>query len=68
MKKSSNVKNIRVKQEEPKKRAAVEIDFKALDLKELIQMGLQDFMFEVCMLAVQQAMDAEVNTCSGVKL
>lgn len=65
MKKSSNVKNIRVKEEKTKKVPAVEIDLKTLDLKEVIRMGLQDFMFGVGMLAVQQAMEAEVNTLAG---
>ena len=65
MKKSSNVKSIRVNEEKVKETANVELDLKSMDLKEIIKMGLQDFMFEVGMLAVQQAMAAEVNTLAG---
>ena len=46
MKKSSNVKSFRVNEEKIKKSANVELDLKSLDLKEVIRMGLQDFMFE----------------------
>lgn len=65
MKKSSTVKSIRVKEENSKKAPAVEFDLKAVDLQEVIRMGLQDFMFEVGMIAVQQAMSAEVETLAG---
>ena len=65
MKKSSNIKNINVNEEKSKKTPAVAFDLKTVDLQEVIQMGLQDFMFEVGMIAVQQAMTAEVGTLAG---
>jgi transposase-like protein len=65
MKKSSNIKSIHVNEEISKKAAAVDLELKDIDLKEIIRMGLQDFMFEVGMLAVQQTMAAEVETLAG---
>jgi len=65
MKKSSNVKSIRVNEEKSKKTPAIEFDLKSVNLQEVIQMGLQSFMFDVGMIAVQQAMAAEVGTLAG---
>ena len=65
MKKSSNIKSIHVNEEISKKAEAVDLELKDIDLKEIIRMGLQDFMFEVGMLAVQQTMAAEVETLAG---
>ncbi len=59
MKKSSTVKSIHVNEEKSKKSPVVDLDLKAVNLQEVIKMGLQDFFFEVGMIAVQQAMDAE---------
>lgn len=61
MNKSSNVKSINVNEEKFKKTPAVDFDLKTVNLQEIIHMGLQDFMFEVGMMAVQQAMAAEVR-------
>ena len=55
MKKSSNVKSIRVNEEISNKAPAIDFDLKNLNLQEVIRMGLQDFMFEVGMIAVQQS-------------
>lgn len=65
MKKSSNVKSLRVNEDKAKKAATVELDLKSVDLKEVVRMGLQQFMFDVGMMAVQQAMEAEVETLAG---
>jgi transposase-like protein len=65
MTKSSNVKSIRVNQEISKKPPAIDFDLKAVNLQEVIQMGLQSFMLEVGMIAVQQAMAAEVVSLAG---
>lgn len=65
MNKSSNVKSIHVNEEKSKKTPAIDFDLKTVNLQEIIQMGLQDFMFEVGMIAVQQAMTAEVQTLAG---
>jgi len=65
MKKSSNVKSIRVNEEISNKAPAIDFDLKNLNLQEVIRMGLQDFMFEVGMIAVQQSMAAEVGTLAG---
>jgi transposase-like protein len=65
MKKSSNIKSIHVNEEKSKKPASIAFDLKSVDLKEIIRMGLQDFMFEVGMIAVQQTMAAEVETLAG---
>jgi putative transposase len=65
MKKSSNVKSIRVNPEISKKPPAIDFDLKDVNLQEVIQMGLQGFMLEVGMIAVQQAMAAEVMTLAG---
>ena len=65
MKKSSNVKGIHVNEENSNKGPAIAFDLTDIDLKAVITMGLQDFMFEVGMIAVQQAMKAEVATLAG---
>lgn len=65
MKKSSNIKSIHVNEENSKKSAAVALELKDIDLNEVIRMGLQNFMFEVGMLAVQHTMTAEVETLAG---
>ncbi len=65
MKKSSNIKSIHVNEEKSKKPASIEFDLKSVNLQEIIRMGLQDFMFEVGMIAVQQTMAAEVETLAG---
>ncbi len=65
MKKSSTVKSIHVNEEKSKKTPAIDLELKTVNLQEIIQMGLQDFMFEVGMIAVQQAMAAEVGTLAG---
>jgi len=65
MKKSSNVQSLRVNEEKSEKTPAIEFDLQKLNLQEVIQMGIQSFMYEVGMIAVQQAMEAEVNTLAG---
>lgn len=65
MKKSSKVKPLRVNEEISKKAPAISLELKHLDLDAIIQMGMQDFMFQVGMIAVQQAMAAEVETLAG---
>lgn len=65
MKKSSNVKSIHVNEKNSNKGPAIAFDLTDIDLKAVITMGLQDFMFEVGMMAVQQAMNAEVTTLAG---
>lgn len=65
MKKSSNVKPLRVNEDLAKKAPAVDVELKKVDLDAIVKMGLQDFMFQVGMIAVQQAMAAEVETLAG---
>ncbi len=65
MKKSSNIKAIRVNEENGQERSAVAFDLKEVDLSAVIRMGLQDFISEVGMLAVRQVMEAEVETLAG---
>jgi putative transposase len=65
MRKSSNVKSIRVNEEISKQAPSIDFDLKNINLQEVIRMGLQDFMFEVGMIAVQQSMAAEVGTLAG---
>lgn len=65
MKKSSNVRTIAVKEEIAKKAPAVDVELKRVDLDAIVRMGLQEFIFEVGMMAVQQAMLAEVETLAG---
>jgi transposase-like protein len=65
MRKSSNVKSIRVNEENSNKAPAVSLELNKVDLDAIIKMGLQDFMFQVGMIAVQQAMAAEVETLAG---
>lgn len=65
MKKSSKIRPLRVNEENSKKAPAIDFSLKKIDLQEVIKMGLQDFMFEVGMIAVQQAMEAEVLTLAG---
>ncbi len=65
MKKSSTVKSLHVNEEKSKKTPVVDFDLKAVNLQEVIKLGLQDFFFEVGMIAVQQTMAAEVATLAG---
>lgn len=67
MRKSSNIKSIRVNEENSKetKTPCVDLDLKRVDLEEIVRIGLQDFMFQVGMMAVQQTMAAEVETLAG---
>jgi len=67
MKKSSNVKSIHVKEENSKKAPSIALELENLDLQAVIKMGLQDFMFQVGMMAVQQTMEAEVKTLAGAR-
>ncbi len=64
MKKSSTVKSLHVNEEKSKKTPVVDFDLKAVNLQEVIKLGLQDFFFEVGMIAVQQTMAGRsCNTC-----
>jgi len=65
MKKSSKVKPLRVNEEISNKTPAVSLQLNKVDLDAIIKMGMQDFMFQVGMIAVQQAMEAEVETLAG---
>ncbi len=65
MRKSSNIKSIHVNEENSKKAPVLKFDLKDIDLGEVVRMGLQDFMFQVGMIAVQQTMQAEVATLAG---
>ncbi len=65
MKKSSNIKSIHVNEEISNKEPSAEFELKDIDLKAVIRQGLQDFMFEIGMMAVQQTMEAEVETLAG---
>jgi transposase-like protein len=65
MKKSSNVKPIHVNEDNSKKTPPVSLQVSKVDLDAIIKMGMQDFMFQVGMIAVQQAMAAEVETLAG---
>ncbi len=65
MRKSSNIKSIHVNEKNSKKAQAIDFNLKEIDLGEVVRMGLQDFMFQVGMIAVQQTMQAEVTTLAG---
>lgn len=65
MKKSSNIRALRVNKETPEKEAPLCLDVKNIDIKAVAQMGLQELMFQVGMMAVQQVMEAEVETLAG---
>lgn len=65
MKKSSNIKAIRVNEEKSKKEPPLALNVKDIDIKAVAQMGLQELMFQVGMMAVQQIMEAEVETLAG---
>jgi len=65
MRKSSSVKPIHVNEEESNKTPPVSLQLSKLDLDAIIKMGMQDFLFQVGMIAVQQAMEAEVETLAG---
>ena len=65
MRKSSNRKTTHVKEEKSKRTSSVSVDLVQTDLNEIVRQGLQNFMFEVGMLAVQQAMVSEVETLAG---
>ncbi len=45
MKKSSTVKSLHVNEEKSKKTPVVDFDLKAVNLQEVIKLGLQDFFF-----------------------
>ena len=65
MKKSSNIRNINVNEEKSKESPAVALDLKEVNVEEVVRIGLQDFMFQVGMIAVQQVMQAEVKELVG---
>ena len=65
MKKSSKIKTIGVKEEISNKAPAVSLELRKVDLDAIIKMGLQDFMFQVGMIAVREVMSAEVETLAG---
>lgn len=67
MKKSSNVKPLRVNEEISKPDPGISVKLGKVDLDSIIRMGLQEFMFQVGMIAVQQAMEAEVQTLAGAR-
>lgn len=65
MSKSSNIKSIHVNEEKLNKEPAVKFELKDINLQEVVRQGLQDFMFEIGMMAVQQTMAAEIETLAG---
>jgi len=65
MKKSSNIRPIRVNEDNSQRTPAVALDLKEVDLAAIVKMELNDFMFQVGMLAVKQVMQAEVETVAG---
>jgi transposase-like protein len=65
VKKSSNIKSIHVNEEISKKSPSAALELKNINLEDVIRQGLQDFMFEIGMMAVQQTMAAEVETLAG---
>ncbi len=65
MKKSSNICPLHVNEKNSQVQQALALDLKGLDLAAVIAMELKDFMFQVGMLAVQQVMQAEVDTMAG---
>lgn len=64
MKESSNVRKLFVKSEEALE-AAFSVDLKDLDLKQVVSMGLEEFMFQAGMLLVQQVMRSEADQLAG---
>lgn len=67
MNKSSNIRPLRVKKDKPQAMPAVALELKDVDLGAVIKMGLQDFMFQVGMIAVQEVMQAEVEALAGAR-
>lgn len=65
MNKSSNVRNISVKEENSKKAAAFGIDLQKIDLKEVLKMELDEVMFRAGLITVQQLIEAEVEKLAG---
>lgn len=65
MNKSSNVRNISVKEENSKKAAAFGIDLTEIDLKEVLKMELDEVMFRAGLITVQQLIEAEVEKLAG---
>lgn len=65
MKKASNIKALHVNEEKSQKEPPLALRVKDIDIKAIAQMGLQELMFQVGMMAVQQIMEAEVETLAG---
>ena len=63
MKRSSKVRTITVKPEETKQ--AFQVELKHVDFKEIIKMGLEDFVFQAGMIAVQSLMEQEAESLAG---
>jgi len=65
MKKSSTIKQLRVKPEET--RAALSVQLQEIDLNQVVKVGLEELMFQTGMLLVQQVMEAEAKTLAGAR-
>lgn len=65
MKKSSNVRNISVNEENAKKALAFGIDLKEVDLEEVLKMELNEVMFKSGLITVQRLIEAEVERLAG---
>ncbi len=65
MKKSSNVRNISVKEEKSKKALAFGIDLRELDLEEVVTLELNEVMFRAGLITVQRVIEAEVEKLAG---
>lgn len=65
MKKSSNVRNISVNEENSKKALAFGIDLRELDLEEVLKLELNEVMFRAGLITVQRVIEAEVEKLAG---
>ncbi len=65
MKKSSNIRNISVNEENAKKALAFGIDLSEINLEEVIKMELNEVMFQAGLITVQRLIAAEVEKLAG---
>jgi putative transposase len=65
MKKSSNVRNVSVNEENAKEASAFGLDLHEIDLEEVLKLELNDVMFRAGLIAVQQLIEAEVEKLAG---